>query len=67
MKTYVITGATSGIGKALAEEFSKSGIVFAGGRSSEKLEEISKISEYIITFYIDMTKPETIVSSDEFI
>lgn len=67
MKTYVITGATSGIGKALAEEFSKSGIVFAGGRSSEKLEEISKISENIITFYIDMTKPETIVSAAEFI
>ena len=55
MKTYVITGATSGIGKALAEEFSKSGIVFAGVISSEKLVEISKISVNIITFYIDMT------------
>lgn len=67
MKTYVITGATSGIGNSLIKEFCKENIVFAGGRSPEKLEEINKISQNIIPFYIDMTKPETIISAAEFI
>lgn len=67
MKTYVITGATSGIGNSLVKEFCKENIVFAGGRSPEKLEEITKISQNIIPFYIDMTKPETIISAAGFI
>ena len=63
MKTYVITGTTSGIGKALAEEYSKSNIVYAGYRNEKlKLE-----GENIIPFYVDYSKPETIQPAIEFI
>ncbi len=63
MKTYVITGTTSGIGKSLAEEYSKHNIVFAGYRNERlKLE-----GENIIPFYIDYSKPETIQQAIEFI
>ena len=67
-KTYVITGATSGIGKALAEVLAKSGnIVFAGYRSEVKSKELSLISENISPFYVDYAKPETIAKAVEFI
>ena len=59
-KVYVITGATSGIGKALVEILSKENIVYAGYRSEEKAGEFKKISSNIIPFYIDYAKPETI-------
>ena len=62
-KRYVITGSTSGIGKALVEEFSKTDIVYAGYRNENlKLE-----GENIIPFYVDMSKPETISSAIDFI
>ncbi len=67
MKTYVITGATSGIGNSLVREFSAFNTVFAGGRNPEKLEDLRKISPNVIPFYIDMTNPETIVKAAEFI
>ena len=46
-KIYVITGATSGIGKALVEILAKDSIVFAGYRSEEKGSELAKISKNI--------------------
>ena len=67
MKTFVITGATSGIGRILVERFSKYGKVFAGYRNSSKLKELQDISENIIPFYIDMSLPETISLATEFI
>ena len=63
MKTYVITGSTSGIGKALLEEYSKNNIVFAGYRN----ENLKIEGENIIPFYIDLTKPETITNAVSFI
>ncbi len=63
MKTYVITGSTSGIGKALLEEYSKTSIVFAGYRNVDLKVE----GENIIPFYIDMTKPESIDAASKFI
>ena len=59
-KVFVITGATSGIGKALTEVLAQENTVFAGYRSEEKLNELSSISNNIIPFYIDYSKPETI-------
>lgn len=59
-KTYVVTGATSGIGKALVEVLSKENVVYAGFRSEAKGEEIAKISPNIRPFYVDYAKPETI-------
>lgn len=66
-KTYVITGATSGIGKELAKTLSKDNIVFAGYRNIEKLEELKNISTNIIPFYIDMKNRDSIFSAAEFI
>lgn len=67
LRIYVITGATSGIGKALVKELSKCSIVFAGYRNSQKVEELNKISENIIPFYIDMSNSDTILSAVDFI
>lgn len=66
-KTYVITGATSGIGKALVEILSKDNIVFAGFRSETKGDELSKISDNILPFYVDYAKPETISEATAYI
>ena len=63
MKTYVITGSTSGIGKSLANDYSKENLVFAGYRNEKlKLE-----GENIMPFYVDYSKPETIQQAIEFI
>ena len=67
MKTYVITGATSGIGKALVEYFSKENIVFAGYRNEDKKQELLDYSKNIVPFYVDYTKPETIDDAIKFI
>ena len=45
MKTYVITGATSGIGNSLTREFSADNVVFAGYRNIEKRDDLEKISK----------------------
>ena len=67
MKTYVITGATSGIGEALARFFSKNNIVFCGYRNEKYLEKLHSMSERAIPFYVDYSKPETISKAIEFI
>ena len=59
-KTYVITGATSGIGKALLNSLSKENIVFAGYRNKAHLDELKSISSNIYPFYVDYAKPETV-------
>lgn len=67
MKTYIITGATSGIGKALTAHFSQNNIVFAGYRNEDKKKSLEEISSNIIPFYIDYSKPETISPAIDFI
>ena len=66
-KIYVITGATSGIGKALAEVLAKNNTVFAGYRTESKLEELKSVSQNIYPFYVDYAKPETILPAVEYI
>ena len=63
-KTYVITGATSGIGKALTEYFSKDNTVFVGYRNEEKL---SNLPDNVIPFYINATDETSITNAIEFI
>jgi NAD(P)-dependent dehydrogenase (short-subunit alcohol dehydrogenase family) len=67
MKTYVITGATSGIGKALCEYFAKDNLVFAGYRNPSKKDDLEQYSENVIPFYVDYSKPDTINQAIEFI
>lgn len=57
-KTYVITGSTSGIGKALVQKLVKNNTVFAGYRNEKYVEELGKLGA--IPFYIDMERPESI-------
>lgn len=63
-KIYVITGSTSGIGKALTEYFTQGNTVFAGYRDEKK---VSALPNGVIPFFIDSTKPETIAQAAEFI
>ena len=64
-KIYVITGATSGIGKALVNAFVKDNIVFAGYRNEKYVEEIENIGA--VPFYIDMERKESIAQAVAFI
>lgn len=66
-KTYVVTGATSGIGKALIDRLPKDSIIFAAYRSKDKTGVLSEFSENIYPFYVDYAKPETIKSAADFI
>lgn len=68
MKTIVITGATSGIGKSLTEEFANKGyVVFAGYRNVKFKKDLEKISSSVIPFRIDLSKDWTISDSIKFI
>ncbi len=59
MKTILITGATSGIGKATVNHFLKeSWHVIATGRNDEKLKQLKSRGAEI--FKLDITKPEEI-------
>lgn len=59
-KTYVVTGATSGIGKSLVNILAKDNIVFAGYRSESKIGDLTAISDNVVPFYVDYSKPETV-------
>lgn len=60
-KTYVITGATSGIGLELVKVLASENKVFAGYRSEDKKVEFANLPQKnIYPFYIDYAKPETI-------
>lgn len=58
-KTYVITGATSGIGAGLIKELAEDNVIFAGYRNQAKAEELSSLG--VFPFYMDYAKPETIL------
>ena len=64
-KTYVITGATSGIGKALLQKFVKDNTVFAGYRNEKYVTELEKLGA--IPFYIDMERKESISQAAAYI
>lgn len=65
MKTIVITGATSGIGLALAKYFSKDNLVFGGYRNSNKVQLLKDIG--VEPFFIDMTDEESINQAAQYI
>ena len=60
-KTYVITGASSGIGNALVQKLAENNnVIFAGYRNSSQEAKLKSISTNIYPFYVDFVKPETI-------
>ena len=65
MKTIVITGSTSGIGKALLEHFVRGNTVFAGYRNEDYVKDLEKIGA--IPFYMDMTDSSSIRQAAAFI
>lgn len=64
-KTYVITGATSGIGKALLKRFVNDNVVFAGYRNEKYAQDLEKAGA--IPFYIDMVKEGSISQAAAYI
>lgn len=67
-KTYVVTGAASGIGRAVTEKLSKdNNIVFAGYRTESKKAELQNLSRNVYPFYVDYDKPETIAAAADYI
>ena len=66
-KTYVITGAASGIGKALISKLADNNIIFAGYRRKAQESELKAISSNIYPFYIDYASPETIKMATDYI
>lgn len=66
-KTYVVTGAASGIGRSLITELSKENIVFAGYRNPLHETDLRLISPNIYPFYVDYAEPETIKKACEYI
>lgn len=64
-KTYVITGATSGIGNELVKILAPNNKVFAGYRNDKYVDELKNVGA--IPFYIDMEKPDVIKNAAEFI
>lgn len=60
-RTIVITGATNGIGLALARAMSKlGGRVVALGRSSTKLNDLSNELDNVVTFQVDLENLEAV-------
>ncbi len=66
-KTYIITGSTSGIGKAVLEKLSSNSenLIFAGYRNEKKLP--AEIPENVKYFYIDMTNKKSVIDACNYI
>ena len=66
-KTYVITGAASGIGRALIEKLANESIIYASYRNGAHYESLKNISKNVYPFYVDYTKPQTIEDASNYI
>ena len=67
MRTVVISGATSGIGRALVEEFAKDCIVFAGYRNENYLDDLQAISGNVRPFFMNMEDKASIAKASAYI
>lgn len=64
-KTYVITGATSGIGHELVKKLANKHIVYAGYRNSNCIDKLKSLGA--IPFYIDMENSNAIKNAAHFV
>ena len=66
-KVYVVTGSTSGIGKAVLEKLCKNedSVIFAGYRNEQKIP--TNIPQNVKYFYIDMNSRESVIKAAEFL
>lgn len=64
-KTYVITGSTSGIGKALIEALSKNNKIFAGYRNDKFVDKLKSLG--VIPFFIDLENKKSIADAANYI
>jgi NAD(P)-dependent dehydrogenase (short-subunit alcohol dehydrogenase family) len=65
-RTMLITGATSGIGRAIALEMAQRGYtVFATGRRKAALQELDNASEHIVALPLDVTDSTSITQVKE--
>lgn len=60
MKTILITGASSGIGKACAEKLSGDNILILCSRSKDVIDDISRNFANVLTFKVDVRNQEDI-------
>lgn len=68
MKTVVITGASTGIGRSAAEHLAKQGWrVFAGVRKAEDGKTLEGSDGLIIPIIIDVTKPDQLATAVEIV
>ncbi|KUJ99683.1 SDR family oxidoreductase [Pyrococcus woesei] len=66
MKVAVVTGASKGIGRAIAKALAKEGYKLAlGARSVEMLEELSREIGGAFYSYLDVSKPESVAEFAE--
>ena len=66
-KTYVITGAASGIGKEVVKKLAADNVIFAGYRNKSHESELKLISPNVFPFYVDYANPETIKEAAKYI
>ncbi|MCF6434380.1 SDR family NAD(P)-dependent oxidoreductase [Pseudoalteromonas sp. MMG022] len=62
MKRVLITGATSGIGRGLAEHYAQQCFVYACGRNDKALEDLAR-KDNTIALKLDVTEPASIASA----
>lgn len=67
-RTIVVTGATSGIGRALTQKLTDRGNrVVAVGRSAEKLEALERNIVNIVPFHCNLTSKEEVIALTQYI